>query len=213
MEENKRRRVGIMGGTFDPIHIGHLILGENAYQQFDLDYVLFIPTGYPPHKLNRSGRGSVAERVKMVELAIADNPHFKLSLIETHYEGYTYTKETLERLRRENQDTDYYFIMGADSLFQFEHWKDPDKICGLCTIIVAVRDDVSSERMNQQITWLEGKFGGSFLKMDAPNIDISSGELRQHIRNNRSLRYYMPESVSGYIEKNQLYKECDNHEL
>ena len=99
MAEKKRIKKGIMGGTFDPIHIGHLILGENAYLQFGLDSVLFMPSGNPPHKRGRTGRASTQERVDMVRLAIADNPHFELSLIETHDQGYTYTKETLLRLR------------------------------------------------------------------------------------------------------------------
>ena len=91
----KRKKKGIMGGTFDPIHIGHLILGENACLQFGLDSVLFMPSGNPPHKPHRPGRATTDQRVEMVRLAIADNPHFELSLAETHDQGYTYTKETL----------------------------------------------------------------------------------------------------------------------
>ena len=116
MAETRRKRKGIMGGTFDPIHIGHLILGENAYRQFHLDSVLFMPCGNPPHKAFRPGCAQTDQRVEMVRLAIADNPHFELSLAETHDQGYTYTKKTLQRLTNEHPDTDYYFIMGADSL-------------------------------------------------------------------------------------------------
>ena len=119
----KCKKKGIMGGTFDPIHIGHLILGENACLQLGLDSILFMPSGNPPHKPHRPGRATTMQRVEMVRLAIEDNPHFELSLAETHDQGYTYTEETLRRLTAENPDTDYYFIMGADSLFQFEHWK------------------------------------------------------------------------------------------
>ena len=92
MAETRRKRKGIMGGTFDPIHIGHLILGENAYRQFHLDSVLFMPCGNPPHKAFRPGCAQTDQRVEMVRLAIADNPHFELSLAETHDQGYTYTK-------------------------------------------------------------------------------------------------------------------------
>ena len=116
MDTKKMRKVGIMGGTFDPIHIGHLILGENAFLQFGLDQVLFMPSGNPPHKRDRRGRASTLQRVEMVQEAIGPNSHFALSLAETHDEGYTYTKETLERLKAENPDTEYYFIIGADSL-------------------------------------------------------------------------------------------------
>lgn len=205
MSEEKRRKVGIMGGTFDPIHVGHLILGENAYQQFGLDCVLFMPSGNPPHKKERTGRASTQERVEMVALAIADNPHFVLSLAETHEEGYTYTKETLARLTHENPDTDYYFIMGADSLFTFESWKEPQGICDLCTILVAVRNDVAVDAMDRQIQRLTEKFHGRILKLDTPNIEISSEELRSHIRQQRSLRYYMPNPVADYIREHGIY--------
>ena len=109
-----------MGGTFDPIHMGHLILGEQSYEQLKLDKVLFMPAGNPPHKKNRIGRASDEQRVDMVRLAISDNPHFELSLAEMNETGYTYTYRTLEELKESNPDTDYYFIIGADSLFAFE---------------------------------------------------------------------------------------------
>ena len=127
--ECKRKRIGIMGGTFDPIHMGHLILGEKAYEQFSLDQVLFMPAGNPPHKRNRAGRASDEQRVEMVRRAINGNPHFALSLIEMNEEGYTYTYRTLENLKKEHPDTDYYFIIGADSLFSFETWMEPGRIC------------------------------------------------------------------------------------
>ena len=121
----KRKRVGIMGGTFDPIHIGHLILGETAYEQFDLDQVLFMPAGNPPHKRNRLHRATDEQRSEMVRRAIASNPHFSLSLEEMNEDGFTYTYRTLERLRAEHPDTDYFFILGADSLFDFDKWREP----------------------------------------------------------------------------------------
>ena len=114
-----KRKIGIMGGTFDPIHIGHLILAEKAYQQFKLDRILFMPAGNPPHKQNREGRATDAQRIEMVRRAIADNAHFELSLDEMNADGYSYTYRTLERLKGQNPDTEYYFIIGADSLFDF----------------------------------------------------------------------------------------------
>ena len=162
----KRKKKGIMGGTFDPIHIGHLILGENACLQFGLDSVLFMPSGNPPHKPHRPGRATTDQRVEMVRLAIADNPHFELSLAETHDQGYTYTKETLRRLTAENPDTDYYFIMGADSLFQFEHWKEPGEICQLATLVVAVRDHVSDEKLNEEYR----EFSDAYIRHDMKTL-------------------------------------------
>ena len=117
MEDKKRRRIGIMGGTFNPVHVGHLLLAENAYSMFSLDEILFIPSGCPYMKdPNEILDG--ATRLRMTELSIRDNPHFFLSSMEIDRGGYTYTCQTLEQLEKENPDCDYFFIMGADSLFQ-----------------------------------------------------------------------------------------------
>ena len=172
-------RLGIMGGTFDPIHIGHLILGENAWHQFGLEKVLFMPSANPPHKPNRIGRADIQERVDMVRGAIADNPHFELSLEEAFREDYCYTSETLQEMTVKHPDTEYYFIMGADSLFAFETWHEPQKICQNCVIVAT------------------------------PNIDVSSHEIREWIRKaNTSLKYYVPDKVISYIKEKNLYSEC-----
>lgn len=202
----RRKRKGIMGGTFDPIHIGHLILGENAYRQFQLDSVLFMPSGNPPHKAGRTGGAQTAQRVEMVRRAIENNPHFELSLIETHDEGYTYTKETLRRLTQENPDTDYFFIMGADSLFSFSSWREPQEICRLATLIVAVRDHVDSEEMDRQIERVRERYGARIEKLDTPNIDISSQTIRSWVREGKSLRYYVNDDVIRYIADEGLYR-------
>ena len=209
MAETRRKRKGIMGGTFDPIHIGHLILGENAYRQFHLDSVLFMPCGNPPHKAFRPGCAQTDQRVEMVRLAIADNPHFELSLAETHDQGYTYTKKTLQRLTNEHPDTDYYFIMGADSLFSFPCWNGPEAICRLATLVVAVRDHVDREALDAQIRLLTEQFDARIEKLDTPNIDISSKTLRSWVDQEKSLRYYVKDSVIQYIEEHNLYKGCE----
>ena len=210
--EQQRKKVGIMGGTFDPIHIGHLILGENAYLQFDLDHVLFMPSGNPPHKQERQGRATTSQRVAMVSQAVSSNPHFKLSMAETHDDGYTYTRETLSRLVLENPDTDYYFIMGADSLFTFETWKEPEDICRLCTLVVAVRDHVKQDKLNRQIDYLKELFQAKIEKLDTPNIDISSGTIRNWICRGKSIKYYVPDDVIHYIEEHCMYQECEENE-
>ena len=134
--EKTNRKIGIMGGTFDPIHIGHLILGEAAYEQFGLDEVWFLPAGNPPHKRNRAGRAKDAQRVEMVRRAIASNPHFVLCTKEMEDEGYTYSYRTLEAMRKEHPGTEFYFIIGADSLFYFDEWKNPERICAAAKILV-----------------------------------------------------------------------------
>lgn len=200
-----RRKVGIMGGTFDPIHTGHLILGESAYEQFGLDEVLFMPSGNPPHKKDRSGGATNEQRVEMVRLAVADNPHFSLSLEEMHEMGYIYTSKTLQRLTEKNPDTDYYFIMGADSLMYFDAWHEPDVISSLCTIVVAIRDHLSDEELDRKIAQLQDMFGAVIRKLETPNMDISSHQIRAWFGEGRGCRYYVPQKVRKYILSESLY--------
>lgn len=199
-----RRKIGIMGGTFDPIHIGHLILGESAYMQFGLDKVLFMPSGNPPHKQKRDGAAN-EQRVEMVRRAIQDNSHFELSLEEMHPDGYTYTKETLSRLTKEHPDTDYYFIMGADSLLEFDTWKCPEEIAKLCIIVAAVRDGLNTEEMDHAIGHVRERYGADVRKLTSPNLDISSHMIRKWVREGQSIRYYVPEAVRNYIYGNGVY--------
>ncbi len=201
-----------MGGTFDPIHIGHLILGENAYEQFDLDQVLFMPSGNPPHKQNREGRASNEQRVEMVRRAIAGNDHFAISLVEMHDEGYTYTRQTLERLHEENPNTDYYFIMGADSLLSFDTWRDPEEICQLCTIVVAVRDHLPSGELDAAIEHNRWKYHADIRKLSTLNIDVSSRQLREWTAMNKSCRYYTPQPVIDYIHEHEIYRNLSEED-
>ena len=206
-------KIGIMGGTFDPIHIGHLILGETAYHQFHLDNVLFMPAGNPPHKQDRENRATDSQRVEMVRLAIASNPHFTLSMEEMHREGYSYTYRTLERLKKRYPDTEYYFILGADSLYTFDEWKEPARILGACTILVGTRNHTSDEKLDRVIEQLEEKYHGKIEKLESLNIDISSKMIRSWIEKGRSLAYYVPDQVIEYIQKNNIYKDCDEDEV
>ena len=193
-----------MGGTFDPIHIGHLILGESAWQQFSLDKVLFMPSGNPPHKKVREGATN-EQRVDMVRLAIASNPHFELSMEEMHERGYIYTKETLQRLRRLHPDTEYYFIMGADSLLAFSSWNGPQEICDQCILAVAVRDSMDIETLDSAIDQVRNRYNAKIRKLESPNLDISSHSIRTWYAEGRSIRYYVPEPVRKYIFEKDIY--------
>ena len=201
----KRKKIGIMGGTFDPIHVGHLILGEKAHEQLGLDKVWFMPSGNPPHKRNREGRASDEQRVEMVKRAISGNPHFELSLIEMNENGYTYTYRTLETLKQQNPDTDYYFIIGADSLYNFATWKERARTCGACTIVAASRNHIPAHSLDQQMTYLSQQYKGCFIRLDTMNIDVSSQDLRRWLKEGRSLRYYVPDDVIAYIRNNHIY--------
>ncbi|MGI6094318.1 MAG: nicotinate-nucleotide adenylyltransferase [Lachnospiraceae bacterium] len=206
--EDKKRKIGIMGGTFDPIHIGHLILGETAYEQLQLDKVFFMPAGNPPHKQNRRGRASDEQRVEMVSRAIASNPHFELSLVEMNEDGYTYTYRTLEQLNAAYPDVAFYFILGADSLFNFDTWMEPQRICDACTVVIATRNHTSSQELDKKIQELSQKYHGTFVKLESLNIDISSGTLREWIKNGKTIRYYVSDSVIDYIREEKMYKGC-----
>ena len=199
-----RRKVGIMGGTFDPIHIGHLILGESAWEQFALEKVLFMPSGNPPHKTDRHG-ASNEQRVEMVRRAIASNGHFELSLAEMHEQGYVYTKETLKRLRAEHPDTDYYFIMGADKLDLLVHLTEKRKFFDQCILVAAVRDQMSTEELDAQILKLKEQYHADIRKLESPNLDISSHTIRERCMRGESIRYYVPDEIRLYIQDEEIY--------
>lgn len=203
--EQRRKRVGILGGTFDPIHIGHLILAESAYESFSLDYVLIMPNGNPPHKAGQV-TATMQQRTAMAELAISDNPHLRVSDFEKTPQDYHYTYETLEFLKQANPDTDYYFILGADSLIHLDTWMEPQRICAACRILAAVRDHMEREALEERILELSGRYHAQIYPMETPNIDISSNMVRERVREGRFLRYYVPESVAKYIEENNLYR-------
>lgn len=199
------KKVGIMGGTFDPIHIGHLILGENAYQQLGLSRVVFMPSGNPPHKKDREGRASDEQRMDMVKLAIASNTHFKFSSMEMNEDGYSYTYLTLEKLNEKHPDTRYYFIIGADSLFDFKGWRNPQRICDACTLVVATRNHTSDEELDKAIADVRETFGADIVKLNTENIDVSSHQLRDWIAAGKTIKYYAPDEVINYIKSYHVY--------
>ena len=199
------KKVGIMGGTFNPIHMGHLIIAEKAREQFELDKVLFMPCGMPYMK-DRSELLPADIRAKMVSLAIEGNPFFELSSIEIVKKGSTYTYETLEYLKHENPDTEYYFILGADSLWTIADWKEPARIFNICRILAAVRDDKSVRDMETQITLLKNKFDADIYLLHTEHVGISSSSIRKSVCKGESIRYLVPEAVYRYIVDNRLYK-------
>ncbi len=199
-------KVGIMGGTFNPIHFAHLILAESAYEELKLDKVLFMPSKKPPHKLQES-IASDEHRTRMIELAIRDNRHFELSCMELKREGITYTADTLKELNKKNPQDEFFFIMGADSLFQIEDWWKPQQIFHLSDIVAAVRDHATRQEITEQMNHLTVIFGARIHLLYTPNMDISSNMLRQYLRSGKTIRYYVPDSVFQYIRKHDLYKK------
>lgn len=200
-------RIGIMGGTFNPIHYGHLLMAERAYEQMNMDEVWFMPNKNPMYK---SIEGNVTEddRIAMVELAIAGNPRFKLNLMELEREGATYTVDTLEILKKESPDDEFFFIIGTDSLLQFHTWKDPERIAQLATILVATRtSSVSKVDIMEQVYQLHKNYGATVLHLHYPMIEISSSDIRERAEEGISIRYTVPEKVERYIYDNKLYQK------
>ncbi|MBD5543001.1 MAG: nicotinate-nucleotide adenylyltransferase [Lachnospiraceae bacterium] len=202
--ENYEKRVGIMGGTFDPIHYGHLLLAQAAIEAENLDEVLFIPSGTPWLK-DSSQVLNKKTRVSMTGIAIEDNPKFALSTIEIDREGNSYSYETLEILREKHPLTCYYFILGADSLLEIEKWKHPDRLMKSCTLLTAVRDDCDMAALKKQIDYLTDKYNASIEILPTKRIDISSTDIRQRIRVGKSIRYLLPDQIMEFIEKNHIY--------
>ena len=202
---DKRKKVGIMGGTFNPIHFGHLLLAETAYQQFDLDEVLIMPTKNTYYK-KMNNLVQAEDRVNMVKLAIEDNPHFVLSREELNRDGTTYTVDTLTRLTAQEPDSRFYFIMGADSLYHLESWREPRKILSMAVILVAGREGSGiGASLRSQKEYLENKFDADIRMLRSPVMEISSNDLRRRVREGRSIRYLLPKPVAEYIYENKLY--------
>lgn len=200
------KKVGIIGGTFNPIHLGHLILAEHARDEYKLDEILFIPTGIS-HFKDPSIVLDKKKRIAMTGGAIDDNPYFALSTIETDRPGNSYTYETLEELKGHNPDTEYYLIVGADSLFQMEEWKNPEIIMKNAIILVAVRKGQSLEELQDKAAELSQKYNAKIRILTCPYIDISSTEIRQRIKEGKSIRYMVNEETRAYIKKFNLYRD------
>ena len=193
---NKKKKTGIMGGTFNPIHIGHLLLAESARDSFGLDEILFIPSG-------RSYMKREAEvldrriRFEMTKLAIEDNPAFSISDIEIKRSGNTYTCDTLLLLKEQQPETEFYI----------EAWRKPEYIFRTCTVLAAVRDDKDNDKLAEQISCLEEKFGAHIFQITFKEIDISSTDIRMRLAGGQSIRYMVPDKVISYIKKHHLYAE------
>lgn len=198
-------KIGIMGGTFNPIHLGHLVLSEYIRVEMDLDKVVFIPTGRPPHKDDKNIIDGF-HRKKMVELSIKDNPYFVLSDIELKKSGISYTIDTINELKDIYKEDTLYMIIGADSLLNFESWKDPSELLKKVNLIVADRLLRKDKDIIDEIRTLNSKYNIDISYLDSPIIEISSTEVRDRIKEGKSIRYLVREDVNRYILENSLYK-------
>ncbi len=196
-------RLGVMGGTFDPIHYGHLVTAEEALVQFDLDSVLFVPTGRPWMK-QHEGVSPPEDRYLMTVIATASNPLFRVSRMEVDRDGPTYTVDTLRGLKeRYGAKTDLFFITGADAIVEILQWKDPQELFDLATFIAATRpgyDVLAAIEKHAPVSRSE------ITVMSIPALAISSTDIRARIAAGRPIRYLVPEGVKSYVEKAGLYR-------
>jgi nicotinate-nucleotide adenylyltransferase len=196
--------IGVFGGTFDPIHIGHLIVAEEVRIKIGLGEVIFVPTGQPWLKANRPVSSAV-HRLEMVRLAIITNPYFKLSTIEVDRPGPSYTVDTMAILQQQlGAETRFFFLLGSDALAELPQWKEPSRLIQMCHLVVFTRPGavLSLKSLESAIPGISQRV----IFVDVPQIDISATQIRQRVAQGASIRYIIPEAVERYILEHKLYK-------
>ena len=189
-----KKRIGILGGTFDPPHLGHLVLAQETLRRLKLDKVIFIPTYLPPHKKIKENNAYM--RYKMVLLACKDNPRFEVSRIEIKKKAVSYSVDTLKKLRRKyGKDAELFFLVGSDSLSELENWKDVNEVLRLANFVVASRPGFPAKKLKKRVRLIE-----------IPAINISSSMIRNRVRRSQSIKYLVPEKARRFIIKHRLYK-------
>jgi len=199
-------RFGIMGGSFDPIHYGHLMLAEQIRTQFHLDKVYFIPVGNAPHKAVGHMTDKM-DRYEMTVLATMNNPGFAVSRIEIDSDTVSYTINTVKKLKEKlEKDDTLYFITGADAIIELETWKNFKELLGICKFIGATRPGIDTSKMIQKIDELKENYGADISITMVPALAISSTDIRERVRDAQSIKYLLPEPVEQYIYEKNLYK-------
>lgn len=199
-----RKKIGILGGTFDPFHKGHYMLAETAYEQFSLDEIWIMPNGNPPHK-KEIEQTDFESRCEMIRLATKGASYMKLCEEERSEKKYHYTYETLEKFRKIYKDYEFFFIIGADSLRDFPTWKEPERIAALCTLLVACRDEAGRKEILTQMEKIRDIFGANCQILNSPKIDAASKEIRAMILCGKDVSNYLDKPVFDYIRSQKLY--------
>lgn len=197
------KKIGIFGGSFDPVHQGHLNIAESAWREFELDEVWFVPSGHSPHKDERE-MVPAEIRAKLIELAIDSYHGFCLSRIEMDEPGISYTYRTLGHLKQQYPKYEFYFIMGADSLDYFEHWKHPEIICENAVVLVAVRDQVDLSGITERIARIRSLFPARIEPIRGGRTEVSSTEIRRQLAAGERPKM-LPDAVWDYIQDHGLY--------
>lgn len=199
-------RIGIIGGSFNPIHYGHLIMAELLTDSADMDRILFLPTGIAPHKKDLI---SAEDRYNMVKLAIEDNEKFFISDIETKKNKMAYTYDSIRKLREDFPEDEIFFVIGTDNLFTLENWNNFEKLSEIVNFLIVNRYPSSNFEkceIAEKIKELHEKYEAKIETIENPIIEISSSFIRKRLKNNLSIRYLTPKKVEEYIENRKLYK-------
>lgn len=200
----KPNKIGLLGGTFNPIHNGHIDIANIALYEFLLGEVVFLPLGDPPHKKDEY-IAPADYRLDMIRIAIEDEKRFSVNTIELYQNGYTYTVDTLERLMRNNKKDEYYFIIGADTLFELTRWKDFKRVVLLTNFICILRPGQDDEKVNLYAETLNNQFGYKIYIAKDRGPNISSSQIRKLVTENKLRHGLIPQKVASYIEQNRVY--------
>lgn len=204
--EHNTRKIGIMGGTFDPIHYGHLVTAEAARDKFGLETVVFVPSGNPPHKKHKKVSAG-EDRFLMSVLATASNCYFEVSDIELRREGLTYTVDTLGIFREKyGEDADFYFITGADAVIEILTWKNVEMVLNMCKIVSAHRPGLDMAIFKKRVKEIEKLYRNKVYLIEIPALAISSTDIRERVKNGITIKYLLPEDVENYILEKELYR-------
>ncbi len=194
---------GILGGTFNPIHNAHLFVANEIRKTLEFEKIMFLPTGTPPHKNNLNI--NAFHRLKMTKLAAENNSFFKVSDFEIQNQDISYTVDTIEKLKELHPDIDFYFIIGADEVMLLDTWKNAETLLKICKFVAVRRPNFDDEELSAKINYLTENFNGELLVVDIPKLDISSTLIRNRVKEGKTVRYLLPDSVNDYILKNKLY--------
>ena len=199
-------RLGLFGGTFDPVHWGHLLMAEQCREQCRLDQVWLLPAGSPPHKTGAE-ISTGKQRAEMLEFAIAGHEAFLVNRMELDREGKTYTVDTLRQLQAERPEDELFFIIGGDSLNDLPAWREPEEIAERATIVAVNRGDRPLPSRDELKKHLGEKIAARVELVTMPGIDLSSTDIRRRVREGKSIRYMVPRAVEVYIAEHGLYRE------
>lgn len=203
---SNHKRTGILGGTFNPVHYGHIHLAERALEAAALDTIVFIPSGISYMKDQREILPA-KERMEMVKLAVSEYPDFTVSAIEMEKKGNSYTHETIGILKKAHPDTEFFFLTGADTIFSMEEWRDPVSIFQSVTILAAYRTGVSLDGLKRQIIHLQDAYDANIRLVAVDHVDISSSYIREAVKNGKSIHGLMPQPVEDYIMEHHFYRK------